>query len=60
MTAQGEASVSAMKAFVKDKQLYVLAQAASFDAETNLFINSDNDPDTGYLGWEFKHTGPTI
>ncbi|NBD22308.1 DUF4832 domain-containing protein [Paenibacillus sp. T1] len=57
VTAQGEASVSALKAFAKDKQLYVLAQAASFDAETNIFINSDNDPDTGYLGWEFKRTG---
>ncbi|MBB6670471.1 DUF4832 domain-containing protein [Cohnella nanjingensis] len=56
-TATGTGKAKLLKAFADAKTLNVLAKAESFDAETNLFINSDNNADTGYNGWEYKRTG---
>ncbi|MBB6735282.1 DUF4832 domain-containing protein [Cohnella zeiphila] len=57
VTAEGSGKVKLLKAFADEKVLSVMAGAESFDQETNLFIDSDNDADTGYNGWEYKRTG---
>ena len=46
-----------MKAFASNKKISILAHASTFDEETNIFIDSDNNHETGYQGWEFKRTG---
>ncbi|MCC3375052.1 DUF4832 domain-containing protein [Cohnella sp. REN36] len=56
-TAVGTGRTKLLKAFADAKTLTVLAKAASFDAETNLFIDADNNAGTGYNGWEYKRTG---
>lgn len=53
----GQGKVTFLKAFARNNKIAILAQAASFDEETNLFIDSDNNPETGYQGWEYKRTG---
>lgn len=57
VTAEGSGKTKLIKAFADAKVLSALVQADSFDAETNLFIDSDNNPNTGYTGWEYKRTG---
>ncbi|MCR2823479.1 DUF4832 domain-containing protein [Lederbergia panacisoli] len=57
VTATGEGDVISMKAFAGNKKLSILALASNFDKETNIFIDSDNNFETGYQGWEFKRTG---
>ena len=57
LTATGTGKVSSMKAFASNKKISILAHASTFDEETNIFIDSDNNHETGYQGWEFKRTG---
>ncbi len=57
LTATGEGDVFSMKAFASNKKISILAHASTFDEETNIFIDSDNNHETGYQGWEFKRTG---
>ncbi len=57
VVATGEGTVASLKAFARNGKISVLAQAQSFDQETNLFIDSDWNPETGYQGWEYKRTG---
>ena len=57
ITATGKGKVSSMKAFASNKKISILANASTFDEETNIFIDSDNNHETGYQGWEFKRTG---
>jgi Domain of unknown function (DUF4832)/Beta-galactosidase len=57
VVATGEGKVTSLKAFARNGKISVLAQAQTFDQETNLFIDSDRNPETGYVGWEYKRTG---
>ncbi|MBS4198200.1 DUF4832 domain-containing protein [Bacillus sp. FJAT-49732] len=57
LTANGEGDVISMKAFARNKKVSILALASNFNKETNIFIDSDNNFETGYQGWEFKRTG---
>ncbi len=55
--AAGTGDLQDLSAFVKGTKLYVLARGTDLSGEKNLFVNSDNDPATGHLGWQYGRTG---
>ncbi|MFB9280196.1 DUF4832 domain-containing protein [Cohnella cellulosilytica] len=55
--AEGTGDLQDLSAFVKGTTLYVLARGTDLSGEKNLFVNSDSDPATGHLGWQYERTG---
>ncbi|MDI4647500.1 S-layer homology domain-containing protein [Cohnella hashimotonis] len=55
--ATGTGNIRDLSAFVKNDRLYVLAHGYDLSGEKNLFIDADNDPETGHQGWQYAGTG---
>ncbi|MEF2247369.1 DUF4832 domain-containing protein [Paenibacillus sp. IITD108] len=55
--AKGTGVLDELYAFVRGSNLHVLVIGTDFTAEKNLFINVDNNTETGYSGWQHPNCG---
>jgi hypothetical protein len=56
--AEGQLAVKDLYAYKTQEKLYVMAHSTTFDSSINLYINTDNDPLTGYQNWgQFTNAG---